>query len=75
VTPSRSLGLPWRHKKAAVLWTAMKAPPDVMPCRVGLRDYLIETNGDVWSCIMGFSDPQQRRDPIGAGNLGPPAGV
>jgi MoaA/NifB/PqqE/SkfB family radical SAM enzyme len=28
-----------------------KAPPEVMPCRVGLRDFFIKTNGDVEVCF------------------------
>jgi hypothetical protein len=31
-----------------------KAPPEVMPCRVGLRNFTILTNGDIESCQMGF---------------------
>ncbi len=31
-----------------------KAPRDVMPCRVGLRNYFIRTNGDVEVCNHGF---------------------
>lgn len=30
------------------------APRSVMPCRVGLRNYFIRTNGDVEMCIRGF---------------------
>jgi MoaA/NifB/PqqE/SkfB family radical SAM enzyme len=29
-----------------------KAPPDVMPCRVGLRDFFIRTNGDIEVCFF-----------------------
>jgi len=28
-----------------------KAPPEVKPCLVGLRDYFIRTNGDVYLCL------------------------
>jgi MoaA/NifB/PqqE/SkfB family radical SAM enzyme len=31
-----------------------KAPHEVMPCRVGLRNFFIRTNGDVESCHMGY---------------------
>lgn len=31
-----------------------KAPRDVMPCRVGLRNYFISTNGNVVVCTHGF---------------------
>jgi len=31
-----------------------QAPADVMPCRVGLRNYFIRTNGDVEVCGLGF---------------------
>ena len=30
------------------------APAEVMPCRVGLRNFTVLTNGDVESCLMGF---------------------
>jgi MoaA/NifB/PqqE/SkfB family radical SAM enzyme len=30
------------------------APKEVMPCRVGLRNYFIRTNGDVEVCGLGF---------------------
>ena len=29
-----------------------KAPPDVMPCRVGMRDFFIRTNGNVEVCFF-----------------------
>jgi MoaA/NifB/PqqE/SkfB family radical SAM enzyme len=28
------------------------APPEVMPCRVGLRDFFIKTNGDIEVCFF-----------------------
>ena len=28
------------------------APPDVMPCRVGMRDFFIRTNGDIEVCFF-----------------------
>lgn len=28
-----------------------KAPPEAMPCRVGMRDFFIRTNGDVQTCF------------------------
>src|SRR5262249_45812439 len=28
------------------------APPEVMPCRVGMRDFFIRTNGDVEVCFF-----------------------
>ncbi len=28
------------------------APPEVMPCRVGLRDFFIRTNGDIEVCFF-----------------------
>jgi MoaA/NifB/PqqE/SkfB family radical SAM enzyme len=28
------------------------APPEAMPCRVGMRDYFIRTNGDVEVCFF-----------------------
>ena len=28
-----------------------KAPAEVMPCRIGLRDFFIRTNGDVEVCV------------------------
>jgi MoaA/NifB/PqqE/SkfB family radical SAM enzyme len=31
-----------------------KAPLEVMPCRVGLRNFFIRTNGDVLVCVHGF---------------------
>jgi MoaA/NifB/PqqE/SkfB family radical SAM enzyme len=31
-----------------------QAPREVMPCRVGLRNMTIRTNGDVESCFVGF---------------------
>jgi MoaA/NifB/PqqE/SkfB family radical SAM enzyme len=31
-----------------------QAPREVMPCRVGLRNFTIRTNGDVESCSVGF---------------------
>jgi MoaA/NifB/PqqE/SkfB family radical SAM enzyme len=31
-----------------------QAPREVMPCRVGLRNYFIRTNGDVEVCNLGF---------------------
>ena len=30
------------------------APRELMPCRVGLRNYFIRTNGDVEVCNLGF---------------------
>jgi MoaA/NifB/PqqE/SkfB family radical SAM enzyme len=32
----------------------MKAPRSVMPCRVGMRNFFIRTNGDVEVCTAGF---------------------
>ena len=29
-----------------------KAPPEVLPCRVGMRDFFIKTNGDVEVCFF-----------------------
>ena len=31
-----------------------QAPRSVMPCRVGMRNFFIRTNGDVEVCVMGF---------------------
>lgn len=31
-----------------------KAPQKVLPCRVGLRNFYIRTNGDVEACFLGF---------------------
>jgi MoaA/NifB/PqqE/SkfB family radical SAM enzyme len=42
------------------------APPEVMPCRVGLRDFFIRTNGDVEVCFffppIGNIKEQSARD-------------
>ena len=42
------------------------APPEVMPCRVGLRDFFIRTNGDIEVCFfypaIGNIKEQSARD-------------
>jgi MoaA/NifB/PqqE/SkfB family radical SAM enzyme len=43
-----------------------KAPPEVMPCRVGMRDFFIRTNGNVEVCVhyppIGNIREQSARD-------------
>ena len=48
LTPEHVLGLMPDH------FREKKAPEEVMPCRVGLRNYFIRTNGDVEMCGLGF---------------------
>jgi len=48
LTPEQVLSLMPDH------FRGNKASPDIMPCRIGLRNYVIKTNGDVESCVHGF---------------------
>jgi MoaA/NifB/PqqE/SkfB family radical SAM enzyme len=48
LTPTHILALMPDH------FREKKAPPDVMPCRVGLRNFFIRTDGDVYVCVHGF---------------------
>ena len=41
------------------------APPEAMPCRVGMRDFFIRTNGDIEVCFFYPADRQHQ------GSLGP----
>jgi MoaA/NifB/PqqE/SkfB family radical SAM enzyme len=47
-TPERVLALMPDH------FRERKAPSDIGPCRVGLRNFFIRTNGDVEVCVHGF---------------------
>jgi MoaA/NifB/PqqE/SkfB family radical SAM enzyme len=47
-TPEQALALMPDH------FREKKAPKEVMPCRVGLRNFYIRTNGEVQSCFLGY---------------------
>jgi MoaA/NifB/PqqE/SkfB family radical SAM enzyme len=48
LTPESVLRLMPRHFRGE------QAPRSAMPCRVGMRNFFIRTNGDIEVCVMGF---------------------